>query len=183
MMNWLDIAIVAVVVFSALIGAQRGFVRQVFDVVGLIASYLVAIRYGNEFVVQISKVIPLTEWFPQWFQQMTLPGFSLGDVILRLLGFLILFGLVRWLFSFAGNIVHGIFSLPLLNWVNGTCGLLLGLLQGVLFSLILVALAKLIGLPFLVKALEESTLAVAISAALPVIYEQMKTLLFADLYL
>ena len=42
-MNWLDALLVAVVVFFALAGAQKGFVRQLFGVIGTIASYLVAI--------------------------------------------------------------------------------------------------------------------------------------------
>ncbi|NLP36631.1 MAG: CvpA family protein [Firmicutes bacterium] len=176
-MNWLDALLVAVVVFFALAGAQKGFVRQLFGVIGTIASYLVAIYYGKEFILQISRFVPLTKWFPQWFEQTTLLGFSLGDVLLRLLGFFLLFSLIRLLFSVTGDTVHALFNLPLLGLVNSIGGMLFGAVQGILIVLILVAAARLTHIPFLIEALGESMIAPRIFAVLPVVYEQMKTLL------
>lgn len=179
MMNWLDALMVAMVVFSALAGAQKGLVRQLFAVAGTIASYLVAIYYGNEFILQFSKFIPLTKWFPHWFAQPTLLGISLGEIFLRLLGFFLLFSLMRLLFSVTGNTIHALFALPLLGLVNSLGGMLLGALQGVLIVLVLVAAAKLIPLPFLAEALEKSFFAERIFLVLPLVYEQMQALLFS----
>lgn len=182
MMNWFDFFIVAIVVYFALLGWQKGLVRQIIAVVGVVASYLVALRYGNEFIFWLNKLIPVSEWFPQWFTTPTLLGFSLGEIIIRLLGFAIIFAFVGRLFGFVGSVLHGIFSLPILGWVNGLGGLILGIIKGVILSLIVIAVAKMIATPFIAGALEESIIASTVMSVLPVIYEQMKALLLADLH-
>lgn len=181
MMNWFDYLLIAIVIYFALVGWHRGLIRQVFAVAGVIASYLVALRYGNEFILWFNKYLPLTEWFPQWFDSETFLGFSLGEIIVRILGFAILFALVTWLFAVTGSIVHGIFSLPVLGSFNGIGGMILGMIKGILLVLIIVGLARLIGTPPLVQMLEESKVAAKAAAILPVIYEQMVSLILADL--
>ncbi|MCR3921301.1 MAG: CvpA family protein, partial [Firmicutes bacterium] len=137
-MNWLDILLFAIVIFFALVGWQRGLVRQIFDVVGVVASYFVAIRYGNDFILWFTRYAPLTEWFPQLFNNPTPLGFDLGDVIIRLIGFALLFGIVSLLFRITGNIAHSVFSLPVLDIVNGFGGLLLGAIKGILLGFIMI---------------------------------------------
>lgn len=180
MMNWLDAFLAAVVVFSALAGAQKGLVRQLFGLIGTVVSYLVAVHYSNALVLQFGKIIPLTRWFPQWFQHPLLFGFSLGDVVLRLLAFFLLFSLVSVIFALAGNTVHALFTLPLLGLANRAGGMLLGAVQGVLVVLVLVAAARFIQLPFLAEALEKSMFADRIFAMMPLVYEQMKAWLFLN---
>ena len=172
-MNWLDVFFLVLLFFTVTTGWRRGLIRQLFDVAAVIASYVVALRYGTEFVLWLNHFIPLAQWFPAWFSDSASLGFSLGEVILRLLGFFILFFLVRLVFRLVGGLLHEIFSLPLLGTVNGMGGMLLGLLKGVLLVLIIVAVGQLIHTPFWQQALQQSVVASSVMEILPVVYNQM----------
>ncbi|HZK25783.1 MAG TPA: CvpA family protein [Oscillospiraceae bacterium] len=180
MMNWFDFLLVAIVVFFAIVGWQKGLVRQLFDLLGVIASYFVALRYSNQFVYWLNQYLPLTLWFNQLFPTPTAWGIDLGAVLIRLVGFALLFGAVSLVFRTTGAAVHSIFSLPILDLVNGLGGLLLGAIRGVFLALILIGAANLIGTPFLARAVTESAIATTVLAVLPVVYEQMLRLLFTD---
>lgn len=181
MMNWLDLLLLAVVVFFAFAGWQKGLVRQLFDVAGVIASYLVALRYGNEFILWLDSFLPLGLWFNQLLPQMTAQGINLADVIVRIIGFALLFGAVTFIFRFAGNIAHHIFSLPILGLLNGLAGMVLGGIKGILLGIIIVGLMTLVGTPFFVQALSDSSLAATLLSVLSVLYEQMISYILTDL--
>ncbi|MDW7652139.1 MAG: CvpA family protein, partial [Bacillota bacterium] len=66
MMNWFDILLLAIVLFSAVMGWQRGLIRQLFDLASIVAAYIVALRYGSDFILWLDNVVPLTRWLPAW---------------------------------------------------------------------------------------------------------------------
>ncbi|MBS4008919.1 MAG: CvpA family protein [Clostridium sp.] len=173
MNNWLDIVIIVILLFSAIMGWRRGLVRQFFDVAAVLAAYFVALRYGSQFIILLDSYLPFFRFLPAWINNPTPFGFVLGDLLLRLLGFALLFFLVRLFFRLLAGMAHSFFSLPVLGTVNALGGLGLGLLKGILFALILVAVVNLIGTPFWEKALQNSLAASHIIDAWPVVYQQM----------
>ncbi len=181
MINWLDVLLLAIVFYSAVAGFRRGLVRQFFDVAGILVSYYVALRYSRAFVTWLSLFVPIDRWLPEWFGT-TLPGgFVLGDVLVWIAGFMLLFFAARMLAMALGSVLHGIFSLPLLGTVNCLGGLTLGLLKGILLTVMLVAVLKLLGTPFWLKTLEESVVAGMVTDILPLVYNQMLDFLLKDL--
>ena len=181
MINWLDIALIFILILSATIGWSRGLIRQSFDLLAIFASYFVALRYGNDFVTWLSNYLPLVGWLPAWLSQPTLLGFAVGDILARLIGFFLLFFAVRLLFKLVGGLLHGIFSLPVLGTVNGLGGLLFGFLKGFLLVLIFVGAANLISTPYWQRTLTESSVASSILKIVPVVYRQMMEFLLKDL--
>lgn len=180
MSGWLDLLILSLVAVSAAIGWRRGLVRQFFDVVAVIASYVVALRYGRDFIMLVDSYIPLFRWLPVWLDYPTPFDFTLGDILLRLFGFFVLYALARLVFRLLAEVVHGIFSLPVLGTLNSFGGLAFGLLKGLLLSLILVAVAQLIGTPFWLRSLRDSLAATYITDIWPVVYQQMVRFLVAE---
>lgn len=181
MINWLDVLLFTLIFYCAAAGFRRGLVRQLFDVTGVIAAYLVALYYSGAFMDWLGLYLPLTRWLPSKLDA-TLPGgLVLGDVITRIVGFVVLFIAVRLVLKAVAGVLHGIFSLPLLGTLNGLGGLLFGALKGILFSLILVGLLSLPATPFWRRALEDSVLATSILYWLPVVYWQMKDVLLKGL--
>ncbi|MBT9168658.1 MAG: hypothetical protein DDT19_02006 [Syntrophomonadaceae bacterium] len=173
MNNWLDILIIIILLFTAIMGWRRGLVRQFFDVAAVFASYLVALLYGRQFILLLDNYLSFFRWLPAWVNNPTPFGFILGDILLRLLGFALLFFLVRMFFRLLAGMAHSFFSLPILGTVNALGGLGLGFLKGMLFVLIIVAVANLIGTPFLDNALQNSLAASHIMDFWPVVYQQM----------
>ncbi|MBS4023554.1 MAG: CvpA family protein [Dethiobacter sp.] len=182
MINWLDIVLLVLIFYSAVSGWRRGLVRQLFDIAGIFIAYFVALRYSVAFMDWLSQYLPFQNWLPAWFTTQLPIGFILGDVLVRLLGFVLLFFIVRALIKVFSEIVHGIFSLPLLGTVNGLGGLAVGSLKGILLAIILVAVLKLVGTAFWRTALENSVVATSIlDWLLPAVYEQMQNILLTDL--
>lgn len=181
MINWLDTLLLALVFFGAVMGWRRGMARQVFELAAMIGSYVVALRYGNDAILWVSRYVPLASWLPRWFTRPTPFGFTAGDIITRLLGFLLLFAVVRLFFFLAAEVAHGVFSLPLLGTVNGLGGLLFGTLKSLLLVLILVAIFKLLPAPFWQQSLENSAVAQAVLYYAPIVYSQMVAFLLKDL--
>jgi len=183
MINWLDIAILVILFYSAGMGWKRGLVRQFFDVAAVVASYFAALRYGGEFMAFLTGYIPLEQWFPRWFNTVLPAGIFLGDAVIRLVGFVVLFVLVRIVFKAASKVLHGIFSLPLLGTVNGLGGMALGFAKGAILTLILVAVLSLLSTPFWARILEDSVIATSVQYWWPLVYKQMVDILMKDLLL
>lgn len=181
MINWLDILFIAILFFSAAMGWRRGLVRQVFDLAAVVAAYVAALRFGSDFVLWLDQYLPLTRWFPTWFDAPVPPGFAVGSVVIRLLGFFLLFVFVRLLCKVAGTLMHGIFSLPVLGTVNCLGGLALGAVKGLLLGLILLGAVMLLSTAFWQQTLAESVVAQTFVPLWPVIYEQMRNFLLQDL--
>lgn len=180
MSNWLDILIIIILFFSAIMGWRRGLVRQFFDVVAIFASYLVALRYGSQFIQFLEGYLPFFGLLPAWVNNPTPFGFVLGDILLRLIGFALLFFLVRLLFRLVAGMAHSLFSLPVLGTVNAFGGMGLGLFKGLLLTLLLVAVANLIGTPFWETAVQKSLAASYIMDIWPVVYQQMIRFLMGE---
>jgi membrane protein required for colicin V production len=59
-LNWFDVGVLAVVLFSMVVGLVRGFFLQVTGILGVIASIFVALRYGplvHEWLTRLSPDI------------------------------------------------------------------------------------------------------------------------------
>jgi uncharacterized membrane protein required for colicin V production len=172
-MNWLDLTLLAFMAVTAAMGWKRGIIRQLFDVAAFAGSYIVALLYSRPFVELLNNYFPLFRWLPDALNQPTLFGVSLGEILIRLAGFLLLYLLVRFTLQLIGGMMHEVFSLPVLGIVNRVCGATLGILKGILLGLILVAVARLLGTPFWVQSLRESVLASYVMEVWPAVYEQM----------
>jgi len=84
-MNWVDLAIIAFIIYFLVMGYFQGFLRQTIDLVGLILSFLFAIKFYKE----IAKIISA---------QFNLP-ISFAGVV----GFFVAWFVFRLIYYFASN--------------------------------------------------------------------------------
>jgi membrane protein required for colicin V production len=125
-----DYAVMAVIGLSALRGTWRGFLSEIFGLIGWIAAFFIACRFVGYVVPHIPSTWPggaLTQW---------LVAFALVVVI----GVVLVVGVLNALLS---RIVQA----TGLSGVDRSLGLMFGLVRGVILVLILVALAGLTELP------------------------------------
>lgn len=127
-MTWFDYTVIAIALWSVLLGWWRGFVYEVLSLLGWVAAYSVA-RWQ---AVNVATLMPA----------------GLGvDAIKVTVAFVLLFvatlivsGIVVWLLS-------KLIKSTGLGWVDGLFGTLFGMLRGTLIVLMLVLLAGLTDLP------------------------------------
>lgn len=129
MLTVFDYAVLLVMGLSALRGAWRGFVAEIFGLIGWLAAFLIACRYVGHVLPYIPGNWPggaLTQW---------LIAFAL-----IVIGVVLVAGVATALLSRLAQATG-------LGGVDRSLGLLFGLVRGVLLVLLLVALAGLTDLP------------------------------------
>jgi membrane protein required for colicin V production len=129
MLTAFDYAVMAVIGLSALRGTWRGFLSEVFGLIGWIAAFLIACRF-------VGLVVP---YIPAHW-----PG---GALTQWLLAFAIIVIGVMLVASVANALLVRLVHVSGLSGVDRSLGLMFGLVRGVVLVLILVALAGLTELP------------------------------------
>jgi len=124
-----DYAVVAVIALSALRGAWRGFVGEIFGLIGWIVAFLVACRY-------VDRLVP---WMPAHW-----PGGALTQWLIAFA--LIVIGVVL-VAGVANALITRLVTASGLSGVDRSLGLMFGVVRGVVLVLILVALGGLTELP------------------------------------
>ncbi|MEA3117615.1 MAG: rane protein required for colicin production [Paraburkholderia sp.] len=129
MLTAFDYAALAVIALSALRGAWRGLLSEVFGLIGWIVAFFVASRYVDRLVPYIPADWPggaLTQWL------LAFMGIAVGVVLVAGIGSAVIARLVA---------ASG------LDGADRSLGLMFGIVRGVLVVLVLVALAGLTELP------------------------------------
>ena len=120
-MNLFDIAIIIIVGFSLIRGFFRGFIKELFSVIGLFVGFYAAYTYYQ----QIAKI--LSQWI-------TDPSY------LNILSFMIIFCGIFFIISILGVIVKYILNISFLKWADWIFGAGFGAVKGILFVSILLIL-------------------------------------------
>jgi membrane protein required for colicin V production len=129
MLTAFDYAVLLVIGLSALRGAWRGFVSEVFGLIGWIAAFFIACRF-------VGLVVP---YIPANWPGGTLTQWVIAFALL-VIGVVLVAGVANALLS-------RIAQASGLGGVDRSLGLLFGLVRGVLLVLLLVAAAGLTELP------------------------------------
>lgn len=133
--NWLDILLLVIIVITVIIGAIRGFLRQIIGILAVVIGLIIAIKY-----------------YPIGSKVFT---FVRNDVLAQLLGFFLIFIIVLcvgWVINILlAKAVRG----PLKS-LNHFMGAGLGLIKGILICCVVVF--GLLVFPVNTQALEESQL-------------------------
>jgi membrane protein required for colicin V production len=105
-------------------GVFRGLVSELFAIIGVLAGFYTAYTY----YLKIEK--PLSSWVS-------------NQAYLDILSFLIIFCVVFFAVNFVGLLIRYILSIIFLGWVDRACGVVFGLIKGILIvSVLLVALTS-----------------------------------------
>jgi membrane protein required for colicin V production len=124
-----DYAVMAVIALSAMRGTWRGFLSEVFGLIGWVVAFLVAAR----FVTLLVPYVP-ANW----------PGGALTQWLIAFAAIVIGVMLVA---SVANALLHRLVQVSGLGGIDRSLGLMFGLVRGVILVLVLVALAGLTELP------------------------------------
>jgi len=131
-MNWADYVIVAIVVFSAIVGLIRGFVREAFSLVTWIGAFAVAVIFASAGATLIARWVPgeqlrLVLAFAALFALTLLVGIAAGHFASLMVeraelgradrGIGLFFGIARGYVAVAALVVAASFShLPQSGW-------------------------------------------------------------------
>lgn len=121
-MNVVDIAIVAIVLTSLIIGLSRGFVREVLSLFSWIAAIWLAYTYVDVGIIYLQPYID---------QQMLRAAAALAGI----------FVVALILISMLSHLVYRIFAITGISGVDRSLGTLFGLMRGIIVVAILILVA------------------------------------------
>lgn len=141
-MNWLDITIIVICAAGIIQGLFKGFVRQVFSLLGLIFAIIIAFRYHDI----------LARYLSRWIEH---------PVGLMILSFILILVVIVLLFKLIGLAARAAISAISIGWLDRLAGGAFGLVKAIII------VAVLFGLFILFtdkpsKPVTESTLAPAV---------------------
>lgn len=116
-MSWVDLALLAMLVVSVLLGVWRGLVFEVMTIVGWLVAWMAA-----PFVAPwIERVLPQDKWSP---------------TLLHALGLVLAFLLVLLLWGLGAKLVRALIQATPLSIIDRLGGAVFGVLRGVLLGLV-----------------------------------------------
>ncbi|MFQ5486409.1 MAG: CvpA family protein [Desulfobacterales bacterium] len=135
-MNLFDIAIIIIIGFCLIRGFFRGFIKELFSVIGLFVGFYAAYTY----YLQIAKL------FSRWITDTS---------YLHILSFMVIFCSIFFIVSIVGVIIKYILNISFLKWADWIFGAGFGAVKGILFvSILLVMLITFLpkGTPIIKKS-------------------------------
>ncbi|MBK8982447.1 MAG: CvpA family protein [Ignavibacteria bacterium] len=155
-MNNLDLIISFVIIVPSLLGLQKGFLKSIFSLIGIVAGFILATSYNEILTGYISFI-------------------KLDPKILSLISFFIILISVNLILGFISQKISGF------NFITKSfdriLGLMLGMMKGIILaSLFLLATTKLFS-AFSKKTVDESVIYPHVVDAAPGIYNYLKVIL------
>jgi len=146
-MNWLDIALLIIIIIPTLIGLKFGIIKIVISLIGLILGVVLAGRYYG----------PLAEMLT----------FISNSGIANVVAFAIIFIGVIVIASILASLIKWVISAILLGWVNRLGGAFFGFVMGAMFcGAILTIWVKFLGTS---NAIIESSIAGILLDGFPIV--------------
>jgi uncharacterized membrane protein required for colicin V production len=169
----LDLAIIFLLAIGFFVGLKRGFILQLFHLVGFIIAYIVANLYYDNLAPKLILWIP----YPNLDNNLTLKVLTnSGDMetaFYRAIAFVIIFFAVKILLQIIGSMLDFIAHLPILKQLNFWAGGILGFLENYLLIFILLYIAALIPMDIFQNPLDHSILAKSIVKHTPIFSKQL----------
>ena len=123
-MNYIDYIIIAAVGFFTIGGLFKGFLNQVFGLLGLILALIFATKFMSNMAELVDKVL------------------NIPPALTTLLGYLIIFVGTIFAFQLLNHVLQKVVKVSFLSWVDKTGGGVLGFVKGgVIISLLLLLIS------------------------------------------
>ena len=120
-MNWLDIVLLVGIAFTLLAGLRAGFFRTVLGIIGLLLGLYLAPRISAMFAGRFAPV---------------LGSVAIASVVV----YVIVIFAIGAVAAIAGNLLHRLAGAHFLGWADHLMGAAVGLLQGLLVGLAIIAI-------------------------------------------
>lgn len=162
------------IVFGFLNGFRRGFVLQLFSIIGFIGSFLIAAYYCNELGAKLALWLPTPQFSSEGILGTILEALPIAHGLYSLISFVLIFFIARMILRKIAFMLHAVASLPVLNIVNKLLGSVLGFLETYLILFFILYVLTLT--PAVQEAIAQSGLATSILENTPFLSEKIQSL-------
>ncbi|WP_416151444.1 CvpA family protein [Salipaludibacillus sp. HK11] len=163
-----------ILIISFFVGFRRGLILQVVHLVGLFVSLAVAYLYYQEVAHYIRLWVPFPQLSEDSSFQLLVESFNVEAVYYNGIAFVALFFISKILLQIVGSLFDFLAHLPILHFLNGWFGGILGFLEGLVVVTVLLHLAAVIQIDLVQATLQGSSFAQMIFDYTPIISDELK---------
>lgn len=164
--------------FGFLMGLKRGFVLQVFHLIGFIASFFVAVKYYSQLAAKLSLWIPYPELSNDGGWAVFLKSLPLENAFYNAVSFALIFFSVKVILQIIASMLDFVAELPLISIINRLFGSILGFLEIYLILFIVLFILALTPLSKIQAWIFDSSVAIFMIEKTPILSKMMMELWF-----
>lgn len=172
------ILLLLLLVMGFFIGLKRGFILQLFHLIGFIASFVVAALYYDELGPKLELWIPYPGLEEEGNWATFLQDLPLEAGFYNAIAFLVIFLAVKIILQIIASMLDFVASLPILHSVNKLLGAILGFVETYLLLFIFLYIAALIPIAQIQTWINDSSVALFIIERTPYFSNEIKELWF-----
>jgi uncharacterized membrane protein required for colicin V production len=173
--------LILLLLFGFLMGLKRGFILQLFHLIGFIAAFILAVMYYDELGSRISLWIPYPEMSDDSAWADFLQALPLEAAFYNAIAFAIIFFAVKIILQIVASMLDFVASLPLINSVNKILGSVLGFIEVYLILFIILFILALTPLETIQSWLNNSGVALFMLENTPYFSDKIQELWFTHI--
>ncbi|KHE71740.1 CvpA family protein [Halobacillus sp. BBL2006] len=172
----IDILLLLILIIGIFTGLRRGFILQLFHLIGFIVAFAVAVMYYDDLSPKLTLWVPYPELPEGTSWAVFVDSLPLEQAFYNAVAFAILFFGVKIILHIIASMLDFVSELPILHSLNKILGGALGFVENFVILFVLLYIAALVPVESVQNALDGSILAQLIIEHTPVFSEQLKTL-------
>ncbi|WP_430784914.1 CvpA family protein [Virgibacillus flavescens] len=176
-----DIILLLLLLFGFFVGLKRGFILQLFHLIGFIAAFIVAALYYDQLAERLALWIPYPELPDSSEWAAFLDNLPLENAFYNAISFAIIFFAVKIVLQIIASMLDFVAELPVLHSVNKLLGGILGFVEIYLIIFIILYILALTPLSSIQSWVNDSGIAMLIVEHTPMFSEKLKELWFTNI--
>ncbi|GAB3064891.1 CvpA family protein [Virgibacillus ainsalahensis] len=173
-----DFFLIILLLFGFFMGLKRGFILQLFHLIGFIVAFIVAVMYYDKLAERLALWIPYPELPDDSAWAEFLQALPLENAFYSAIAFAIIFFAVKIILQIIASMLDFVASIPILKSVNKILGAVLGVVEIYLLLFIILYILALTPLAGIQSWINDSSIALFIIEHTPYFSEKIKELWF-----
>ncbi|WP_027955195.1 CvpA family protein [Halobacillus kuroshimensis] len=172
----IDLLLLFLLFIGILTGLKRGFILQLFHLIGFIVAFVVAVIYYDDLSPKLTLWVPYPELPADATWAVFLDNLPLEQAFYNAVAFAILFFGAKIVLHIIASMLDFVSELPILNSLNTLLGGILGFVENYVILFVVLYIAALVPVAGVQSALDGSLLAQLIIEHTPVLSNELENL-------
>lgn len=173
----LNLILIILLLFGIFIGLNRGFILQIFHLIGFIVSFAVATLYYDKLAEELKLWVPYQELSDHALWPEFLQVLPVENAFYNIVSFALIFFVAKVILQIIATMLDVVASIPLLKAVNKSLGAVLGFIEVYLIAFVVLYVLALTPLESIQGMINDSSIALYMLEKTPYFSEKLFDLL------
>ncbi|HLS06795.1 MAG TPA: CvpA family protein [Bacillota bacterium] len=179
----LSIILVGLLIFGFFMGLKRGFILQLFHLLGFAIAFIVAQKYYDQLAPKLALWIPYPDLTGDSGWTVFLQTLPLENAFYHAISFVAIFFTTKIILQIVTTMLDFIAAIPMIRSVNKILGAVLGFAEVYLIAFVILFILALTPLERIQTTIGQSKVAVYMIEQTPYLSEKLHTLWFSTVNL